>query len=153
MRAAVPPLVALMEGRARPRKAPVVHPREIVLHVAVAKLLRDHARPEWRWSHFPAGEARDLRTGARLKAMGLKRGWPDFLLIAPNGLTHCLELKRLGESLSDDQREFEAWCAASGVPHVVAYTLDDVLSALGGWGALKVNIAFAGFERKGSRRV
>jgi hypothetical protein len=42
--------------------------------MATAKLLRTHAAPEWRWSHFPAGEARDARTGARLKAMDLQRG-------------------------------------------------------------------------------
>lgn len=60
MSAASPPLVALMQGRrARPRRAPQLRPREIMLHMAVARILRDYGRPEWRWSHFPAGEARD----------------------------------------------------------------------------------------------
>ena len=64
-----------------PIKAPP--PKELSLHIALADHLRAFARPDWRWSHFPAGEIRDRRHAAKLKAMGLQRGWPDFLLIAP----------------------------------------------------------------------
>ena len=109
--------------------------------------MRDHARPEWRWSHFPAGERRDAKTGARVKAMGLQRGWPDFLLIAPNGLAHFLELKRPGESLSEDQKAFATWCTANNVPHVVVYTIEEALAALDRWGALRLNIVGPGFAR------
>jgi len=92
---ATPPLLALCEGkRARPRRAPVVRPLESKLQCDVAKLLRDHCRPEFRWSHFPAGEKRSVLTGARLKRMGLMRGFPDFILISPSGRFHGLELKR-----------------------------------------------------------
>ncbi len=142
MSAACPPLLALAEGRRpRARRAPRVRPKEITLHLAVATLLRDYAHPEWRWSHFPAGEARDVRTGARLKAMGLQRGWPDFILVAPSGLVHALELKRLGEDLTEEQEQLQRWFIVNGLPHSVARSMDEALAVLNHWGALRIKIA------------
>jgi hypothetical protein len=97
----MPPLLALAAGRkVRPRRAPLNRPLESRLQFDAAKLLDDHILPDWRYSHFPAGERRDVVTGARLKRFGLKKGWPDFLLISPAGQLHCLELKRIGETLT-----------------------------------------------------
>lgn len=139
----LPPLLAIAKGgRARPRKAKAPRPKEIALHMAVADLLRRFAKPEWRWSHFPAGEHRDVRTAAKLKAMGVQRGWPDFVLFDPSGRLHALELKRQGEGLTDEQKEFEAWCAG-GAPHEVARSIDDALAILTGWDVLRIKIARA----------
>jgi hypothetical protein len=135
----------IAEGRKpRLRKALKERPKELALHMDVAKLLRDHARPDWRWTHFPAGEARDVRTASKLKRMGVARGWPDFVLVSPRGLLHSLELKRLGEMLSDDQEAFRAWCISRGAPHVVAWTFDEALAALSEWRVLRIEIAAAG---------
>lgn len=130
------------EGRRRRARREVApRPKEIVLQMQVADLLRRFARIDWRWSHFPAGEHRDVRTAAKLKAMGTQPGLPDFILFCPTGQLHALELKRVGEGLSDKQLEFAAWCAAQGVPHAVARTLDQASDALGCWGALRVTLA------------
>lgn len=138
----MPPLVMLAAGRKpRPRKAPIVRPKEIAIHMAVAKLLRDHARLEWRWTHVPNGELRDPRTAAKLKAMGVRRGWPDFILVSPAGLLHSLELKRLGETLSEDQQDFQSWCIVHGLPHSVAQSFEDALAVLDHWGALRIKLA------------
>jgi hypothetical protein len=91
-------------------------PKEFVLHRAVADHLRAFARPDWRWTHFPAGEKRDPLTAAKLKAMGLRRGWPDFLLVALGGLLHALELKRRSETMREEQESFAAWCWEQGIP-------------------------------------
>jgi len=37
----------------------------------------------WLYTHFPAGEYRPVKTGAKLKRMGLKRGVPDMLIFEP----------------------------------------------------------------------
>jgi hypothetical protein len=141
---AIPPLLMLIEGRRpRPRKAPVSRPKEIVLHMAVAKMLRDHALPSWQWCHIPSGEARDIRTAVKLKQMGVRRGWPDLVLISPAGLLHCLELKRAGETLTVDQEAFQTWSIKNGVPYVVAYTIDEALVALDVWGCLRIKIGGA----------
>jgi hypothetical protein len=135
----MPPLLALAQGRrVRPRKAAAPRPKEIALHMAVADVLRRFARPDWRWSHFPAGEHRDVRTASKLKQMGVQRGWPDFVLFDPSGRLHALELKRQGEDLTDDQEDFQTWCIAHGVRHSVARTSDEALEVLGAWGALRI---------------
>lgn len=139
---ATPPLIMIAQGRKpRLRKAPRARPKELVLHMAVAKVLRDHARPEWQWCHIPAGEVRDIRTATKLRQMGTKPGWPDFVLIPPTGQVHCLELKRQGEGLSDAQEDFRLWYVHHGVPHVVAFTLDQALVAFDHWGCLTIKIA------------
>jgi hypothetical protein len=138
---ATPALLQLMAGkRVRARRAPRVRPKEISLQIAVAKLLTDHALPTWRWSHFPAGERRDVRTGARLKRMGLHRGWPDVVLINPAGLFHGLELKRAGQTLTDDQAEFQLWSIRHNVPHSVAFTFDEALRFLDHIGCLRIKL-------------
>jgi VRR-NUC domain-containing protein len=137
----LPPLLALAQGRrVRPRKVKIPAPKELDLHMAVADVLRRFAKPAWRWSHFPSGELRDKRTAAKLKAMGVQRGWPDFVLFDPAGRLHALELKREGETLSEDQEAFQEWAIARGVPHSVVRTSDEALDVLGAWGALRIKI-------------
>lgn len=139
---ALPPLLAIAAGRrARPRKAVVPRPKELALHLAVADVLRRFARPDWRWAHYPAGEHRDVRTAAKLKAMGVQRGWPDFVLFDPRGRLHALELKREGETMSDDQEDFQTWCIAHGAPHSVAWSIDEAMATLDAWGALRIKIS------------
>jgi hypothetical protein len=141
---ATPPLLLLAAGRkVRARKAPVARPKESKLQCDVAEVLRCHALPTWRWSHFPAGEKRDIITGARLKRYGLQSGWPDLILASPSGQLHCLELKRIGETLSDAQNDFRLWCISHGVPHSVAFTFDEALAALDHWGCLRILIGGA----------
>ena len=149
----VPPLLMIAEGHhPRPRKAKAPSPKELALHLAVADVLRRFARPDWRWSHFPAGEHRDVRTAAKLKAMGVQRGWPDFVLFDPSGQLHALELKRVGEALSEDQESFQKWAISHGVPHSVSRSVDEALAVLDVWGTLRVKIAIAGLMRNGGGR-
>jgi hypothetical protein len=137
----VPPLLVLAQGRkVRLRKVPAVRPLEITLHLSCVKLLRDHCRPDWQWCHVPSGEIRDKRTAGKLRRMGTKAGWPDLILIPPTGQICCLELKRIGERLSDSQHDFRTWCIRHGVPHAVAFTVDDALAALDAWGCLTIKI-------------
>ena len=134
----VPPLLALAEGRrVRPRKTIVGRPREMVLHLAVVDMLTKLGHPKWRWTHFPAGEAREVRTGVRLKRMGLKPGWPDLILVAPGGRFYGLELKREGEDLTDAQSAFRLWAIAEGVRTAVVCTFDEAFATLAGWGAIR----------------
>ena len=53
--------------------------------ILVADYLARALPPEILWSHFPAGENRTAATGALLKRMGLKQGWPDFVFVLRGG--------------------------------------------------------------------
>jgi hypothetical protein len=135
-----PAPLPLFPARGKPRIPPARKPpapKEITLQMSVAYLLRRLCRPEWRWTHFPAGELRDEATAKKLRAMGLQRGWPDILLIDPIGRLHALELKRRGETLSHEQEAFRAWCCDHGVPHAVADDLRGATEILTSWGALR----------------
>lgn len=141
----LPPLLALAQGRRpRPRKAKAPRAKEIALHMAVADVLRRFARPDWRWSHFPSGEHRDKRTGAKLRAMGLQKGWPDFMLFDPSGRLHALELKREGETLTEEQEDYQEWCISTGVPHSVNRSVDEAMAVLDAWGVLRIKPAAIG---------
>ena len=122
--------------RPRLRKPAADRPKEIVLHMQVASLLRQAARREWRWTHIPSGEHRDIRTAAKLKQMGTMRGWPDFILLSPEGVAHSLELKRRGGQLSEAQAEFRAWAEGHELPYAVADNFDAALAILKQWGAI-----------------
>jgi hypothetical protein len=134
-------LILLAQGRRpRLRKAPICAGKELQLHLVIAGILRQFAKSDWRWCHVPSGELRDKRTAAKLKAMGTQPGWPDFILISPAGLLHCLELKQLDSALSVQQVSFAEWCASCGIPHRVARNVHEALSAFSAWGCLRVEI-------------
>lgn len=134
----VPPLIAIAEGRrARPRKGPLMRESELRLHSRVVSLLRVWGCPEWRWTHIPSGEKSEPRTAAKLKMMGVARGWPDLVLIGPDSRFHGLELKRDGGRLSEDQQGLARWCATHGAAFSCADSFKGAVAVLKQWGALR----------------
>ena len=77
------------------------------------------------FSHFPAGENRTAATGSRLKRMGLKRGWPDIIVIL-DGKTFGIELKAGKGKLSDVQLAVADALVANGAPWVCARSTQEV---------------------------
>ncbi len=129
-----PPLLQIAEGRrARPRKPPAQRQSELRLHIDVVEILRRFGRQDWLWWHTPNGEIRDPRAAAKLKAMGVRPGVPDLLLVGPDGLLRFLELKASGGRLSEEQETFRAFCITRGLPFVVAFSLDEALVAFKTW--------------------
>lgn len=74
--------------------------------------------PELKWLHHsPNGGSRDKREGAKFKAMGVKRGFPDLILLVPRGKYYGLmiELKKLkGGVVSDEQDEWKNYLNSAG---------------------------------------
>jgi hypothetical protein len=114
---------------------------EYQLTCAVAEYL-DRALPETaRFTHIPNGEKRDARTGAKLKRMGVRKGWPDFVVIYSPGYEKYgagfplppqsvfIELKA-GTSLSPSQREFYDWCHKIAQPYYICKSIEGVHDAL-----------------------
>ena len=114
----------------------------------VADVLERWATKGWQWTHLPFGEHRNAITGARLKRMGTKRGWPDFILLPPlpdehvpwARIAHFLELKRKGGLLTDEQFELMEWLTINGYEYKVCDNFDDAIYVLRNWGALKSTI-------------
>jgi hypothetical protein len=124
---------------------------EFETHCALADTLRRAVTPGWLWTHFPAGEERPAHIdkrgrrvsseGARLKRMGLKPGWADFLFVSPAGRLHCLELKRGNAPLNDAQQDFRDAITLCGVPYAVARSYDEAIQILTSWGAVRVRVS------------
>jgi hypothetical protein len=111
-------------------------PKEFNVHVVLADMLRRWCMPGWIWTHFPAGEDRGhvtvMRKGkpvtfspaaSRLKRMGLRAGFPDFLFFSRTRACAFLELKRKGETTSDDQDDVLGFLRAAGHPVCVTDSL------------------------------
>jgi hypothetical protein len=132
-----PRQLSLFKGR-RQRGTKPPPPLEYTTHVMVADDLTRFCRSDWQWTHIPSGEYRDIRTAMRLKRMGLRKGWPDFMLFNQVGAGHFLELKRKGEALTDAQQAFASWCQDRPmVRHAVAYSYQEARRILIAWGALR----------------
>jgi hypothetical protein len=123
----------------RVRRAPPAP--EFLFHVMIADVLARWAAPGWLHTHLPMGELRTPATAGRLKRMGVKPGWPDFILLSPNGLAHFLELKRKGGKLSEHQTEFAHWCLEHRCPFACVHDFDAALGQLKAWGAVRVRLA------------
>lgn len=116
-------------------------PKEVVLHIQVATLLKQFLAEGWAFTHPASGEHRDKRTAAKLKAMGTMPGWPDLIFVSPEGRFHGLELKRKGEGLNEAQRAFHSNAIGQGWAVAVVDNFDDALAVFNHWGCLRVNVA------------
>lgn len=114
-----------------PRRRP-----EAQLQKAVVQHLMLTANPGVIWFSIPNEDKRSVRAAAELKRMGMKPGVADMCIIV-NGLAHFLELKSPGGKLSEVQTMFMMECFASDTPYEVANNIDEALSTLSRWGAIK----------------
>lgn len=104
---------------------------EQATHRAVAQYLNAVLPDTVFWTTFPSGGGGRVR-GAQLKAMGLKSGVPDVLLVWC-GRTYFIELKSARGRLSDAQRACHPRIWEAGAPVGVAKTIDDVRGLLASW--------------------
>jgi hypothetical protein len=106
---------------------------EAAITMQIASGLRAHMPTAIRWTHFPAGEARDERTGAKLKAMGLNRGWPDFIGFMPDAKFWAIEVKADKGRLTLEQGDMRDAIRACGGLFGVARSWVDAREILEGW--------------------
>jgi len=114
--------------------------KEFSIHCALADVARRWCSSDWVWTHLPFGEHRSAITGARLKRMGVNRGWPDFVFVGP-GRVVWLELKRRGGRQSQEQAAIGEHLTSCGFAYVVADSFDAAITALKTHGILRVAIS------------
>ncbi len=117
------------------------------IHQQVAKALDLLLLPPAQWTTFPAGSVPlPPAFAAKLSRLGLKRGWPDILVIY--GTVYGIELKREGAGMSrtravrtkrgglrilEGQIDVFPRLRKAGMKIEVCYSLDEVLAALRLW--------------------
>lgn len=119
-------------ARTAPRPA-----REDDLQRYVVQLLKLCADRRLVWFAVPNGEARSKRTGAKLKAMGVRPGVADFAFTLPGGRSAYLELKTATGRPSPEQRVFRSDAEAAGALYALARSPEEVEAVLSAWGALR----------------
>lgn len=104
---------------------------------ALQKLVVEHlelAYPGLLFFHVPNSSGnRGAHLGGILKAMGVKAGVPDLVLILPNGLAGFIELKAAKGKLSPAQDAFRTRAKALGCLWEEARSLPEVAGILDGW--------------------
>lgn len=93
-----------------------------IQHPAIAPLLH-HSPNEGILVNSRAG-------GAKRKAMGVRAGFPDFILLVPNRRYHymAIELKTPTGRQSRSQQVYESLVVNAGGAYVVVRTLDDFIN-------------------------
>ena len=137
----------------RPFRLTPPAPGEQELHEAVAGLCRHLVAPPAAWAFYPAGGVQLAPfQAAKLARMGLQRGWPDFIFLAPdsNGArifgielkgrqgrlsrTRVVRTKSGAPRILDGQEDVFPRLEAAGMTIAVARSADEVLAQLAAWG-------------------
>jgi hypothetical protein len=122
---------------------------EADLHIAVVQALRIFLLPPTMWCTYVAGHGKlTAEVAERQARIGVKPGWPDIFVVAPQGI-FGIELKTIDGELSttrevrtrrgglrvvEGQAETFSRLEAAGMRIAVCRTVEEVLGALEGWG-------------------
>lgn len=74
---------------------------------------------------------------SRLKAMGLRAGVSDLVLMGADGRAYFLEIKTATGKLSESQKKFQALCQAKNWPYAVARSVDEAVLYAKAWGLVR----------------
>ena len=123
------------DGPAMP-KAKRAPPRDLEtpIHISIVEFL-DLVLPEpLKALHFANGGKRGKREAGRLRAMGVKAGAADIIILGwmKSGVPSFIwfEVKSDEGSLSQSQKDWRDWCAAIGAPWFLVRSIADAEDAL-----------------------
>ena len=127
------PVFAFRHGAAQRQAQRKNEDPEHQFQVQVVGYLRYALPPEHVWTANAAGVRVSMHVAVKMKAAGVRRGWPDLRILFPSGVTRFIEVKA-GQGLSPEQREFRDFCAATGRDiWALAKSVEDVEAALLRW--------------------
>lgn len=116
------------------------HP-EHDLQCAVVKTLDDLDRAErlhcFDYTASLAGVNLDGKTRGRMKAAGVRKGWPDLQFACWDGITRFIELKSDDGALKPEQRLFRHYAEPHGI-WALCRSVDEVVDQLTRWGVVRV---------------
>lgn len=113
-----------------------IHPTEHQLQAALiswwGSACRGFGLPHFALFAIPNGGARDVITGARLKAEGVRRGTPDLFLAVPRHGKHGLfiEMKAKTGRTTDEQEDFIAFLNANGYVACTKWDTETAIDAI-----------------------
>lgn len=82
------------------------------------------------------GAASPARAG-RYKAMGLRAGVSDLILMGDDGRAYFVEVKTLTGRASESQERFRRLCLERSWPYAIVRSVDDAIAQARAWGLIK----------------
>lgn len=111
-------------GGKSPRK---IKRPEQELHKAAIKFLDRSLPPSWRVIHAGNGGIRSPIEAAIMVGLGVRKGFPDLLMLGP-GRFVVGEAKASNGKLSRDQEEWRDWFISIGAPWFVFRSIDELIA-------------------------
>ena len=106
---------------------------EYRFQVQVTTYLKFALPEDYWWTANAAGVRVSMQTAKKMKAAGVRRGWPDLQFMSPRGGVRFIELKA-GTALSHEQEQFRDACLATGRDiWALCRTLEEVRDTLERW--------------------
>jgi hypothetical protein len=109
---------------------------EAQIQRAVAQHLKTRGVPGLVWWHTPNGGSRGKVEASIFKAMGVRAGVSDLILVHASKI-YALELKAEGGRASEAQMQFLSEIDRAGAYTAMPTGLDAALATLEAWGLLK----------------
>ena len=76
-------------------------------------------------AHIPNGGTRNKLEANKLKAMGVRKGFPDLIVILPNGKIFFIEMKDDKGKQSEAQIECEKFMKERGIEYYLIRSIDE----------------------------
>lgn len=89
-----------------------------------------------RFFHVPNGGYRNPKEAAKFKAIGVRAGVPDLVILPANGKACFIELKADKGNLTEPQQDWADWLDKH-YRYAVCRSVDDMLLVLNGWGVTR----------------
>lgn len=115
-----------VRAKARDLEGPLQAAMVKAVETIYAKAFATH---QMKWTHIPHGGQRTKAAGGKLKAQGVRPGWPDLLLCVGPLHVH-IEVKTPEGELTLEQKQHAAYCRMHSIPHHVVRSVDDLLAVV-----------------------
>lgn len=118
---------------------------EAAIQIRIHQMLTFRLPDGVLWTASMTGTHLSMSARTRMKAMGVRRGFPDLMFLLPDGRTVYAEVKTPTGSLSVEQRAFRDHCKASGLGMwALVRSEADMVAALERWGVALRKDPFGG---------
>ena len=116
---------------------------ENIIHKKIVQLLDTYGRKDMRFFHVANERVCSPRQGRQFKALGVKAGVPDLILVLATGEVRWMEVKRKDGRLSDAQKEWHEFLNQNGQRAVVVYSFEEAVEILTMWGCFRGDLKIA----------
>lgn len=88
----------------------MLHKEDDLQKACVTWFRLQYPEPKYLIHHSPNGGKRNAREAGRLKAQGVRAGFPDLIILSEYDFI-CIEMKSEKGTLSDNQKEVRVSCS------------------------------------------